>query len=139
MSRYTEQAIAMRKLTPEGRPAHSCCQSVAAVFAEDAGYDRETALKAATFFRGGMQMGSVCGAVTGSLMALGLAGITDPSVANTLIRTFMDRHEEMTECRELLADNAAKGGEKTPFCNCLICECVDCVEEILKENGMLKD
>lgn len=139
MSRYTKQALEMRRPTPDGRPSHSCCQSVAAVFAEDAGYDRKAALKAATYFRGGMQMGSVCGALTGGLMVLGLAGVTDHAAANTLIGRFRDEHGDMTDCRDLLADNAAKGGEKAPFCNRLICGCVDCVEEILKEYGVLTD
>ena len=58
---------------PDGRPLWNCAQAVVTAFAKDAGNDEEAAMKAAAYFWGGMQMGSVCGAVTGSLMALGLA------------------------------------------------------------------
>ena len=86
MSKYTELAMERRSLTaPEGRPAWNCCQAVVSVFAKDAGYDENACMRAATYFRGGMQIGSVCGAVTGSLMALGLAGVDDPQAANDLM------------------------------------------------------
>lgn len=50
----------------------NCSQSVFSVFAEELGLDRETALKIACCFGGGMRCGEVCGAVTGALMAIGL-------------------------------------------------------------------
>ena len=72
MSKYTDLAMERRsQFTPEGKPAWNCCQAVVSVFAQDAGYDEDTCMKAATYFRGGMQTGSVCGAITGSLLALG--------------------------------------------------------------------
>ena len=75
MSKYTDLAMERRsQFTPEGRPAWNCCQAGVSVFAQDAGYDEDACMKAATYFRGGMQIGSVCGAITGSLMALGMAG-----------------------------------------------------------------
>ena len=42
-------------------------------------------MKAVTF-RGGTQTGSVCGAIAGSLMAIGFADIDDPNASNELIR-----------------------------------------------------
>ena len=52
---------------------YNCSQSVFSVFAEQFGIDRETALKIAGGFGGGMgRMGEVCGVVTGAFMALGL-------------------------------------------------------------------
>ena len=138
MSKYTELAMERRKLTaPDGRPAYSCCQSVAAIFAEDAGYDGEACMKAATFFRGGMQMGSVCGAVTGGLIALGMAGISDPQAANGFIKAVRENHSGLLNCADLLRVNAENGGEKMPHCNALIRECIDLVEAILRENGKL--
>ena len=117
MSRYTDLAMERRRqFTPEGRPAWNCCQAVVSVFAGDAGYDEESCMKAATYFRGGMQAGLVCGAVTGSLLALGLAGVDDPQAAN-----------------------AEKGGEKMPHCNAMIRECIGYTEEILREKGILKE
>jgi C_GCAxxG_C_C family probable redox protein len=52
----------------------NCAQSVACAFAEDLGADRELALRMATGFGGGMgHTSNTCGALTGAVMALGLA------------------------------------------------------------------
>ena len=70
MSKYTDLAMERRQqFSPDGRPVYNCCQSVVSIFAKDVGYDEDACMKAATYFRGGMQMGSVCGAITGGLMA----------------------------------------------------------------------
>ena len=68
------------------------------VYAEDIGFDHDTALKMAAGFGGGMgRMASTCGAVTGAFMALGLqyAGIAadrQTKEANyACIREFADR------------------------------------------------
>ena len=138
MSRYTDLALERRShFTPEGRPCINCCQSVASVFAADAGYDGEAAMKAAAYFRGGMQMGSVCGAVTGALIALGLAGVNDPSAPEELFRAVKENHGGTLECRELLRANAERGCEKLPHCNALICECIGYTEDILRRTGQL--
>jgi len=50
----------------------NCAQIVFAYGAEKMGLDRETALKIAGPFGGGMYNGETCGCVTGALMALGL-------------------------------------------------------------------
>jgi hypothetical protein len=94
-------------------------------------------MKAATYFRGGMQIGSVCGAVTGSLLALGLAGVDDPQVSNDLIRQIRENHDGMINCRDLLRVNAENGGEKMPHCNSMIRECIELVENALKARGKL--
>ena len=94
-------------------------------------------MKAATYFRGGMQIGSVCGAITGSLMALGLAGVNDPEAPNEIFRKIRENHNELINCRDLLRVNAEKGGEKMPHCNAIIRECIGYVEEILRKNGKL--
>jgi len=53
---------------------YNCAQSVFAPFALRFGMDLDTALKIATPFGGGMgHAGQVCGAVSGGLMAIGLA------------------------------------------------------------------
>ena len=95
-------------------------------------------MKAATYFRGGMQVGSVCGAVTGSLLAIGLAGVDDPHAADDLIRKIRDHHNGMINCKDLLRANAESGGEKMPHCNAMIRECIGYAEEILRERGKLK-
>ncbi len=139
MSKYTDLAMERRScFTPEGRPAWNCCQAVVSVFAEDAGYDEDACMKAATFFRGGMQIGSVCGAITGSLLALGLAGVDDSHTAGDLIRKVRDNHNGMIDCRDLLRVNAENGGEKMSHCNAMIRECVGYSEEVLQAKGKLK-
>ena len=138
MSRYQDMAMERRSvLLPDGKPAYNCCQAVVSVFAEDAGYDEAACMKAATYFRGGMQMGSVCGAVTGSLLALGLAGIDDPQASNELIRMVKENHNGLINCRDLLRVNAENGGEKMPHCNAMIRECIGYVETILRQKGSL--
>ena len=139
MSKYTDMATERRShLTPEGRPVYNCCQAVVSVFAQDVGYDEEACLKAATYFRGGMQMGSVCGAITGGLMALGLAGIDDPAVLNAYYRKIREHHDGMMNCKDLLRVSAEKGEVKKVHCDALICECVGYVEEALREKGKIE-
>ena len=138
MSKYTDLAMERRShITPEGRPAWNCCQAVVSVFARDAGYDEDTCMKAATYFRGGMQSGAVCGAVTGSLLALGLAGLDDPEACNELIRKVKENHDGLINCKDLLRVNAENGGEKMPHCNAMIRECIGYTEEILRSRGKI--
>ena len=138
MSRYTDLAMERRSvMTPEGRPAWNCCQAVVSVFAQDAGYDEEACMKAAAFFRGGMQMGSVCGVVTGGLMALGLAGLDDAQTANEFVGKIRENHNRLINCADLLRVNAENGGEKMPHCNAMIRESIGYVEEILRAKGKL--
>lgn len=82
-------------------------------------------------------MGSVCGAVTGSLMALGFAGLNDPAAANALIRRVKETHGGLINCKDLLAASAARGEIKKSHCDAMICACVSLVEEILREKGKL--
>ncbi len=138
MSKYQDMAMERRShMTPDGRPVYNCCQAVVSVFAEDAGYDEATCMKAATYFRGGMQMGSVCGAITGGLMALGLADVDDPAVLNSYYKSIRDNHDGLMNCKDLLRVNAEHGGQKLPHCNAMICECIGYVESILRDNGKL--
>ena len=138
MSRYQDRAMERRQIIgPDGKPAYNCCQSVATVFAEELGYDEEASMKAATYFRGGMQMGSVCGAITGGLLALGLSGVDDTAAVNEYYRKIRSNHDGMMNCKDLLRVNAEQGGEKMPHCNAMIRECIGYVEEILKEKGRL--
>ena len=91
----------------------SCSQAVFSVFAPDLGVDRETALKLAAAFGGGIgRTGETCGAVSGALMALGLKygrtrGDDEETREKTyaLAREFMERFgtkNETTRCKDLL-------------------------------------
>ncbi|MBI4731313.1 MAG: C_GCAxxG_C_C family protein [Chloroflexi bacterium] len=99
--------------------ACNCAQSVFSAFASRYGLDEETAIKIATSFGGGMaRRGEVCGAVTGALMALGLArGAATPEGKEEVYRLgreFMHRFEEQHGsilCRMLLGcDISTPGG-----------------------------
>jgi C_GCAxxG_C_C family probable redox protein len=91
----------------------SCSQSVLAAYGPDFRLDRETALRVAGAFGGGMAgLGETCGAVTGALMVIGLRnGMVDAQdqpakmktreLAKDFIRKFEFRHGSV-KCRELL-------------------------------------
>ena len=134
MSKYTDRAMELRShFNSEGRPVCNCAQTVISVFADDVGLDEETCRRMATFFRGGMQMGSVCGAVTGGLMVLGLMGLNDAGTANAFLGKVRQAHGGMLDCRDLLRVNAEQGRAKLPHCNEMICECIGYVEEALND------
>jgi C_GCAxxG_C_C family probable redox protein len=50
----------------------NCSQAILATYGEALGLERETALRLACGFGGGMRLGDTCGAVTGALMVIGL-------------------------------------------------------------------
>jgi len=88
----------------------SCSQSILSAYAARLKLDDETALKLASPFGGGVaHQGSVCGAVTGALMILGLARgntTTDKKddtyrLAEEFIERFRERHGAFL-CRELI-------------------------------------
>jgi C_GCAxxG_C_C family probable redox protein len=51
---------------------YNCAQAVFGAFCAGDGLDRETGLKIANGFGGGVRCGDVCGAVSGAIMAIGL-------------------------------------------------------------------
>ena len=93
----------------------SCSQAVFGAFAEELGVDHDTALRLASSFGGGMGgTRSVCGAVTGMLMAAGLkqgysdVGNLEVKTAHyartrALLEAFAREHGTII-CRELLAN-----------------------------------
>jgi C_GCAxxG_C_C family probable redox protein len=91
---------------------YTCAQSVAGVFAEELGFDKDTVLKLAQPFGGGMcRMRETCGTVSGMLMVAGLVqGTSDGSktskdevykTGQSLAAQFKDEHGSII-CRELL-------------------------------------
>ena len=66
---HVERAMELRRTAS---PHYNCCQAVVIPFAESLGLDREVIFRTAAQFGGGMRRASVCGAVIGGLMALGL-------------------------------------------------------------------
>ncbi|OGF48874.1 MAG: hypothetical protein A2231_07680 [Candidatus Firestonebacteria bacterium RIFOXYA2_FULL_40_8] len=102
----------------------SCSQAVLYVFAEEFGLSKETALRMADAFGGGMGgMGKTCGAVTGAFMVIGLKhGRVDAGdmfrkeetrrLVNKFTEEFTALHGS-TGCSDLLeCDMAAPEGKK---------------------------
>ena len=97
----------------------SCSQSVFSAYASRLGIEDETALKLASPFGGGVaHQGNVCGALTGALLALGLAhghATIDKKdeiypLAEEFLRRFRERNGTIL-CRELIGyDISTPGG-----------------------------
>jgi C_GCAxxG_C_C family probable redox protein len=95
------------------REGFLCSQAVLATYGPGLGLDRQTALKLAGAFGGGMcRMGETCGAVTGALMVIGLkhgcADSRDKAARETtyaLARQFVERFKSRNDairCKALL-------------------------------------
>jgi C_GCAxxG_C_C family probable redox protein len=128
----------------------NCSQSVFSAFAEQFGLDRETALKLASPFGGGIaRQGEICGAVTGALMVLGLArGADTPAgkdaiyqLSQQFMRRFEEKHSTLL-CRELIGidisteegwQKAKAGGAFTFTCPTLVQDAAEIVQELLAQ------
>ena len=130
MSKYVERAKKLRAIT---EVHYNCAQSVVVPFAEDEGISEDTAMKIASNFGGGMRRASVCGAVTGGLMVLGLAGIDNPQVVSEYHKRLKEKHEGYLDCADLLRINKAQGREKKPHCDEMVYECTALAEELIRK------
>ena len=129
----------------------NCTQAVLSALAPDLGLDRETALRVAGAFGGGIaRMGQTCGSVSGALMALGLkysqveAGDKQAkeemyALAREFIKRFEARNGSIL-CRELLGDDIStpegmrlirEKGLFTSQCPKLVRDAVEIVEQLL--------
>jgi C_GCAxxG_C_C family probable redox protein len=128
---------------------HSCAQAVFSAFAEQMGMDYQTAVKLSSGFGGGMGLGSVCGAVTGAIMAIGLkyGGVDPTAKAQTakLVREFTDRFKaehRSLNCLDLLGcDLSTREGRQTAkdknlyatVCNGIVRDAAKILNELLNE------
>jgi C_GCAxxG_C_C family probable redox protein len=91
----------------------SCAQALLAVYGPELGMDRQTALKVAGGFGGGMgRMAGICGAVTGAFMIIGLVhsmtkkgDMQQKELSYEYIRKFAETFRERNRtlvCRELM-------------------------------------
>ena len=107
MSIYSEKAVNNFK------SGYNCAQSVFLAFAEDFGFDKETALKLSSSFGGGMgRLREVCGAISSMFAIAGLKkGYTSPNDDETkakhyeLIQSLAEKFKSKYStiiCRELL-------------------------------------
>jgi C_GCAxxG_C_C family probable redox protein len=130
----------------------NCAQSVFRVFSEELGLDEKTALSVSQGFGGGMgHTSSVCGAVTGAYMALGLANKSSKENPRQNIDKSYGLMEEFnkkfkalhgsTNCTELLDYDLSKPAEMTAArekglfitkCPVFVEDAVKIVESLLK-------
>jgi C_GCAxxG_C_C family probable redox protein len=136
----------------------SCSQAILSTFSEQFGLDRDTALKLAAGFGGGMgRMAGSCGAVTGAFMVLGLKySAVSPDDRQTKeltyqkVRDFAARFKERNdsvECRELLGhDISTTEGlqfvkEKeliSTLCPKFVRDAAEILEEMLRDDQFMK-
>lgn len=142
-----EEAVAYFK------QGYSCAQSIVAAYGPTVGLDRDTALRIASGFGGGMgRLAETCGVVTGAFMVLGLkfgTSTTEPQAKETvyaLVREFAERFKAChgsIVCRDLLGcdlstpEGAAQAREKKLFsraCPPYIETAAAILEEIMGDN-----
>ncbi len=109
---------------------YNCAQAVTIPFAQECGLSEEQAANLATHFGGGMKMGSVCGAITGGAMVLGLLGASNEQY-NAFLQAMRAQHEGMVTCAELLQKNAEMGGDRKAHCDGMIDEAIKAVLEVI--------
>ena len=85
-----------------------------------------------------MKMGSVCGALTGSLMVLGLCGLDDVPMLHDIYDRMKERHNGCMLCKDLLRMNAEKGLERKPHCDAMVYEFVSLTEDLLRQYGKIQ-
>ena len=91
-----------------------CAQCTLVPWADALGYDEDELMRMAAAFAGGMFRGDTCGAVTGALMALGLAYGDDGALVAQKTAEFQAAFTERfgsTICRENLGFDFSKPGE----------------------------
>lgn len=136
MSKYVDRAKELRAIT---EVHYNCAQSVFLPFAEAAGMNEECARGLASNFGAGMKMASVCGAITGGLMALGLCGVDDEQAIGAYYRRLKERHAGVLDCASLLKINQERGQNRKVHCDAMVFECVALAEELLRERGKLPE
>lgn len=110
MKSIKEEAVALFK------EKYNCCQAIFLPYSKLFGIDRDTALKMASGFGGGIaRMGETCGAINAAVMVLGLKyGFTDNNdidkkeklneIIKDFIKKFKSSHKNIY-CRNLLTED----------------------------------
>lgn len=110
---------------------YNCCQSVLVPFCKECGMTEEEAYKLGAHFGAGMKHGSTCGAVTGALMALGMAGGGNEEALELLSR-FRSKNQAL-DCAKLLTLAKERREERKPHCDRMVYDAVEILEDLLAE------
>ena len=132
MSKYMDRAIELRNSKDKH---YNCAQAVLIPFAEEKGIPEETAFALTDNYATGLKMGSVCGAIAGGLMVLGLYGYNDTKTVAEYYRRFRENHDNMLECRDLLKKNTEMGRPRKEHCDGMAYEAIEIVEDIISEGN----
>lgn len=108
---------------------YNCAQAVIVPFRDLCGLDQETAVKLGANFGSGMRYGSTCGAVTGALMVLGMAG-KGSSEATELMRRFRAKNQVL-DCAGLLQRAKEEQEEHKPHCDRMVYDAVEILCDLL--------
>lgn len=130
--------VRAEKLRNDPATHYNCAQSVLLPFAAEAGLDEDAALRLAANFGSGMKRGSVCGAIVGGLMVLGLFGADDGPTVAEYHRRLKASHAGYLECADLLRVNREKGLDRKAHCDGMVRECAALAEELLRRAGKLQ-
>ena len=107
----------------------NCAQSLLCPFASEVGLTEEKAQALGAFVGSGILHGSTCGALSSTLMILGMKGY-DKEEAARQIQAFRQRHQAVN-CAELLDIAREKGMEKKPRCDALGYEMCGILDQLL--------
>ncbi len=126
MSKRTEDACALRSIK---EPHYNCCHATFMVFSDLHGVDADTAYSLGHHFGGGMRVGTVCGALSGAIMTMGMLRHSNDEV-KALIAEFEQTHGSIY-CAALL-EKINDELPKDVLCNRLICHCVEILERYVE-------
>lgn len=140
-----------KQIAEEFIKGYDCSQVVLKHFADKLGISEDEANRVAAGFGGGMMLGSVCGAYTGALMALGLKyGHSNPDglmqqkdvmlAKMGLLKEKFTEKFGTVECKELIGydlsvpkelKSALDSGKLLEYCPGLVEQVIQMTEEIL--------
>ena len=129
MNKHIDKAMGLRNEVPM---INNCSQTIMRTYAKELGLDENVASNIACNFGGGMKCGSTCGVITAGLMILGAKGIDSPAVVGEFRRRIAENHNGMTDCAELLRENAKNGGIKKVHCDNMIKEAIELIDELVE-------
>ncbi len=140
-----------KQIAEDFMKGYDCSQVVLRHFAKKLGITEDEANRVAACFGGGMMLGSVCGAYTGALMAIGLKyGHSDPEGLMQQKDIMMAKAAQFkekfvgefgtVECKELIGydvstseglKGALDSGKLLEYCPGLVDKVIGMVEEVL--------
>lgn len=141
------------RIKEEFMKGYDCSQVVFRHFADRFGITEDEANRISACFGGGMMLGSVCGAYTGAIMAIGLKyGHSNPDGLMAQKDVMMAKYGEFKEkflkeyktvqCKEIIGydvstpegfQGAMDSGKLLEYCPCLVEKVIEITEEILKD------